>query len=229
MKTSLIVLAVAFLVVLAVTFLGLSLAGRDKPQADPEQEAMRAWLEQKTHLLFESNNARITAYFYGKDNRFYRTYFQKEKPFQVIEYIELKDKRSGQAVTYAPDCDTRQAADFFFPNIWSPDGAYIVLPLDKFDGFAIFNSETAIQDIKSHKYADTIRVWRGEARRYWHNFDVWEGHAAFYFKGEMEGHTFRFKYDIPARRLSCFDAGCSSDDRARNIKGDLLAIKMKTD
>jgi hypothetical protein len=177
--------------------------------------------DQKPRLLFEKTNAAL-----GISALFYGTEILGEEllhPNQMITYIVLKDMRTGQAVTYAPESDTRQAADFFFPDIWSPDGAYIVLPLDKRDGFAIFNSETAIQDIKHLKYADTIRVWRGEARRYWHSFDAWEGQAAFYFKGEMEGDSFRFKYDIPARRLSCFDAGCSSVDRAQNIKGDLLA------
>jgi hypothetical protein len=140
----------------------------------------------------------------------------------MIAYIVFKDKRTGQAVTYAPESDTRQAVDFFFPDIWSPDGAYVVLPLDKREGFAIFNSEMVIQDIESHKYADTIKVWRGEARRYWHSFDAWEGQTAFFFKGEMEGHTFRFKYDIRTRRLTCLDVGCSSVDHARNIRGDLL-------
>ncbi len=214
-------------IVLAVTFLGLSLACCDKPQADPEPAANAAILaEQKPRLLFEKTNAAlgISALFYGIDIRLGEELLH---PDPVIAYIVFQDKRTGQAVTYNPEGATRQAADFFFPDIWSPDGAYIVLPLDKLDGFAIFNSATAIQDIESHKYADTIRVWHGEARRYWHSFDAWEGQAAFYFKGEMERDAFRFKYDVSTRRLSCFDAGCSSVDHARNITGDLQPQELE--
>lgn len=207
-------------IVLAVAFLGLSLAGCDKPPSDPERAAIAAMLaDQEPHLLFEKTNraAGISALFYGKDILGEAPLY----PIQIIKHIVFKDTRTGQAVTYAPETAARQAADFFFPDIWSRDGAYIVLPLDKNDGFAIFNSETAIEDIKSNKYADTIRVWRGEARRYWHSFEAWEGQAAFRFKGEMEGHAFRFKYDIRTQRLSCFDDGCGSADHAQNLKGEL--------
>lgn len=206
-------------IVLAVAFLGLSLAGCDKPRPDPEQAAIAATLAQQSRLLFEKTNRAvgISALFYGKDIMGEAPLY----PMQSVEHIVFKDTRTGQSVTYAPETVTRQAADFFFPDIWSPDGAYLVLPLDKNDGFAILNSETAIEDIKSHKYADTIRVWRGEARRYWHSFDAWEGQAAFRFKGEMEDKIFHFKYDIRTQRLSCFDDGCGSADHAQNIKGDL--------
>jgi hypothetical protein len=208
------------LIVLAVSLLGFSFAGCNKPQVDVDREEadMAAFLEQKPHLLFKKTNkvVGISALFFGRDIP------GNVHPKQIIDYIVLKDKRTGQAATYSPECVTRQAADFFFPDIWSPDGAYTVLPLDKYDGFAIFNSATAIQDIKSRKYADTIRVWCGDARPCWHNFDGWEGQAAFRFKGEMERDTSSFKYDIPTRHLSCFDAGCSSVNRARNMKGDLL-------
>jgi len=216
MKTKLIVLAVTFLL------LGLFVVVyNNRPTADPDRENNAAVAEsskQTPHLLFEKKNAAfgISALFYGRELR-----LVGEPPDKIIEYIVLKNEKTGQTATWLPKTDTEQAADFFFTNVWSPDGTYIVLPLDKLDGFAIFNSETVIQDIDSNKFLDTIRVWRGEARRYWHNFDAWDGPAAFYFKGEMEGHTFRFRYDFLTHQLSCYDPGCSRDDHGRNLKGDL--------
>lgn len=208
--------------ILAATIIALLSAGCEKQPAEPKQAAEPALAEEQPQALFERKNATqgLDAMFYGEAIR-----VEGAKPVMRVSSVVLKDARTGQSVTYAPDSDTRQASDFFFADVWSPDGAYLLLPLDKRDGFAIFKASSAMQDVPAQKYADTIRVWRGEARRYWHGFEAWEGPAAFRFKGELEGRVFHFRYDIPTRRLTCFEARCASADHARNLAGDVTPLE----
>jgi hypothetical protein len=202
----------------AIGILATSLAGCDKPQADPVGTAENASLpDQKVHLLFEKLNVAsgLKAQFYGLDMN------PKLRPPQVIDYIIFKDTKTGASVKYDLQSATDQAADFFFADVWSPDGAYLVLPVDKYDGFAIYNSKTALADIKARKPADTIRVWTGAARRYWHVFDGWAGPSTFRFKAELETSSLPFQYDIGTQKLSCTSGDCGREDHARNIKGDV--------
>jgi hypothetical protein len=206
-----------------VFMLGLPLAGCDTRQSESTATESHL-LTAGTTLLFEKKNASVgqTASFYGVNLD------PSLNPKQVIEYIILKDDKSGNSVKYMAKSETAQAADFYFIDIWSPDGTYLILPIGKLEGFGIFKARTAIADIKAKKYTDTLVVWKYEARRYWHTFDAWNGPATFRFKGEMEGDTFQFAYDITTRQLSCFDPGCAADDSARNLKGNItLQEKVK--
>jgi hypothetical protein len=196
----------------------LALAGGCKGSAtpvDPEEAAIQA--QQNVHLLFERPNpvAGVSVQFFGTalDPNLHPPY--------MIDFAIIKDLKAGKSIKYAPESETRQAADFYFADVWSPGQDYLVLPLDKKDGFAIFNAKTAIADIEVGRYADTVRVIKGEARRYWHSFEKWDGSSAFRFKGEIEGRAVSFKYDIKSRQLFCVDVACSPDDRARNLTGSV--------
>lgn len=202
--------------------MSVALAGCDKPSGNSSPPAeTEALPSEKTRLLFEKPNAaqNITAMFYGTEID------PQLRPPSLIEYIVFKDTKTGQSIKYDPKSDTRQAADFFFADIWSPDGTYLVLPLGKYEGFAIYNAKTAIPDIMAGKPADTIRVWTGQARRFWHNFDGWSGPASFRFKAELEGSSIPYQYNIATRQLSCAGKQCGHDDHAENAKGTLPVQK----
>lgn len=130
---------------------------------------------------------------------------------QTIDHLVLKDRSTGTSIRYDPETDTRQAADFFFAGVWSPDANYLVLPRDKRDGFAVYRAQTAMQDVRAAKPLGSIRVWHGEARRYWHSFEGWDGPAAFRFSGEMEGKVTHFRYDVVRRKLECLTGQCSGN------------------
>jgi len=177
--------------------------------------------DDEARILFERPNqaAGVTAQFFG------RATDPASRPSLLIDHITLKNTRSGETVTYAPDVTTRQAADFFFADVWSPDGQYLVLPLDKYDGFAIYRAQTAIADVKRGTPADTVRVWTGEARKYWHVFDGWTAPASLRFRGELERSSFAFEYRIGDGILSCRVAPCGLRDHARN-KAGVIAVAL---
>jgi hypothetical protein len=216
-----------------IALLSLLLLGCDKPVADMESARSSPQLNNDDKQLFlEKPNPALglTAQFYGS---IIELGGKQPQPYQDISQIVIKDNRSGETASYIVE---NKELDFYFTDIWSPSGNYLVLPIGKKEGFAIFNAKTAISDVEVRKYADTLAVARitelpndrskkfgadSLKRNYWHTFVAWEGPSSFRFKGEMEGDTFQFVYDITTRQLSCFDPGCAAADTARNIKGNI--------
>jgi hypothetical protein len=222
--------------VLTLVFMAVvSLSGCDMPEKTRAQVSKESTIAAaKTSLLSEKNNvvAGVTASFYGVQLD------PSLKPSRVIEYVTFTSKVGGESVKYTTASDTKQAADFYSVDIWSPDSAYLLLPIGKKEGFAMFNAKTAILDIKASKYADTLVVAKktelskeqakefgtnAVVRNYWHTFLAWEGPSSFRFKADMERDTVEFVYDIPTRQLSCFDPGCATSDTARNLAGKIMA------
>jgi hypothetical protein len=145
-------------------------------------------------------------------------------PVRMIDHLVIRDKASSRTVVYKPDTPTRQAADFFFAEIWSPDGRSLVLPLDKKDGFAFFEVATAMRDVAADRPSDRIRIWNGAARKYWHGFSGWDGPHAIRFTAELDGTARVFRYDLAARTLTCIDAPCSTNDSAANLAGKVPRV-----
>lgn len=141
----------------------------------------------------------------------------------MIDYLTLGESGGSRSITYRPETDTRQAADFYFKDVWSPDGRMLVLPLDKRDGFAIVNASSALTDVPAGKYADRIRVRHGTARRYWHRFDSWDGTTAIRFTGELDGRETRFRYDFATKALTCLETRCD-DDHGENGSGAVTPV-----
>jgi hypothetical protein len=140
-------------------------------------------------------------------------------PVRMVDRLVIRDGVSGSTLVYRPETSTRQAADFFFTDVWSPDGHFLALPLDKNDGFAIFESASAITDVRANAPLDRIRVWNGAARKYWHSFVGWDGPHAIHFTAELDGSVKAFRYDLLTRMLTCIDAPCGTNDSAANLFG----------
>jgi hypothetical protein len=211
-----------FSIFLAGIALFMQLAACDNTPANRQQVASGAKLaDQEPQAFLEKPNAKfgLTALFYGQ---VIELGGEQPRPYQDIGSIVIKDTKTGKIATYAIE---HKELDFYFTDVWSPDGAYLVVPLGKLDGFAIYNAKTAVADVKARKPADTIRVWTGAARRYWHVFDGWAGPSTFRFKTELETSSFPYQYDIGTRQLSCTSGDCGREDHARNIKGDMPVQK----
>lgn len=115
-----------------------------------------------TILISTSENKKygIGARFYGVD---LKVGGDGGSATRIIRSIVLKETKSGSEVKYAPTVDSSQAADFYFTNIWSPDEEYLVLPLGKFEGFALLKANDALNGVKTGAYLDTIRSRATEA------------------------------------------------------------------
>jgi hypothetical protein len=160
----------------------------------------------------------ITALFYGT-NTVYKD--SSIKPLQNFQFIVFKENKSGNRVLYHIDERDTQAFGFYFIDIWSPDNEHVVLPRGKKDGFVILESKTLLKDLAAKTYTDSIRIWQGEARKYWHNFGKWQDNQTISFSGEGEkkDEAFIFTYDFRTAQLTCAWPDCVSGQSGENKNG----------
>jgi hypothetical protein len=193
-----------------------SLAACDKPSSRIVDEA--------TVLLDEKLNQRydMTAQFFGIRMALGNN---EAPPVSVIQKVVFKGAGTGAAQPYVVTDDTAQAADFYFTNIWSADEEYAALPVGKTKGFALYAAKTLMQDIKTRKYADVIRVKGANSGWYWHDFGAWEAGNIIRFRAGLDGDMFAYKYDLSKKTLTCFREKCAELDVAENINGPVKMIE----
>jgi hypothetical protein len=241
MKKFILIFFMAFLLYFPIVFLYSEYLDSYRLQEDETSE-----INTKNHMLFERKNKKygLTAKFYGLNLLKYpRTQF-------YIRYIVIENEFSKNNIIYTPKYDKsnpqlKRAFDnikdekedlyivdgnFYNSEIWSPDGEKLVLPISEKDGFAVFNAETAVADIKTSAYADTIRVSSKDGPEYFHSFVKWEGPSSFSFRADLYDSVFPYNYNISAKKVSCYGVNCKklrgSHDRATNHSGDLVVNEI---
>lgn len=179
----------------------------------------------------ENKKYNLTATFYGVNFKFEDKDNTVKK---IITHVILRDNQDKKEIKYAPAGGSKSGAngtdgittpDFYFLNIWSPNEEYLVLPLGKFEGFAIFEAKTSIADIGANKYFDTIKVQSVNSGFYWHDFEKWEDKATFNFRAGLQGDMFAFKYNVEKAELYCFQEKCEETQTGFNKKGRVKAFK----
>lgn len=164
----------------------------------------------------------IEAQFYGID---LKDAENNKNSAKVIRQVVLKDVKTGSEAKYSVKSDTEQAADLYFTNVWSPDEEHLILPIGKFEGFAIFKAKDALNDIKTNKFFDTIRAKSVNSGDFWHDFEKWEDNSTISFRAGLSGDMFAFKYNIEKSELYCYRAKCEEFDTGFNLKGQVKPIK----
>jgi hypothetical protein len=142
---------------------------------------------------------------YGLECRFHSE--EVGDDIKVITYVSLRDSKTGEEVRYHPlDAGSLIPENGFDKNLsWSPDEEYLILPLGRFEGFAVVKAAEALQSVKEKKYADSVRVQLNTGTQLWHDFEAWEGKGTFIFKAGMSESFPRFKYDSVEKRLTALD------------------------
>lgn len=191
---------------------GLGFCQSPKPESEDEKIVV---------AVKENKKYGVTATFYGKD---YRNGENDKAATKVIKEIVFRENKTGAEIKYSPT-GTESAADFYFTEIWSPDEEYVVLPIGKFEGFGIFEAKETLNNIKSNKYYDALKVKTKNSGFFWHDFDKWENDSTFGFRAGLNGELFAFKYDIAKNELYCYEAGCEENDIGKNIKDNVKTIK----
>ncbi len=179
----------------------------------------------KSIIIAESKNSKydIKAIFYGIHNK---ATDSNELDYKVIRYIIFKDEKSGKEIKYvAPEKQTEQATDLYFTDIWSPNEEYLILPIGKFEGLAVFEAKDALDNIKLNKYFDKIKVKSENSGWFWHDFEKWEDDSTFSFRAGLSGDMFAFKYSIANAELYCYQEKCEERNIGLNNKIEIKAIK----
>jgi hypothetical protein len=197
------------------------------------QSAKTEKREDEIIVIAEKENRKynLTATFYGIR---FRPDENREEEYKIITYVVFRDNKSGAEVIYKPmGIDNSKAtgvgsvitSDFYFTEVWSPDGEHIVLPLGKFEGFVIFEAKNALENIKFDKHFDALKVKSETSGFFYHNFEKWEDDSTFSFRAGLHGDMFAFRYEVRKKQLYCYRENCEASDIGMNTKGTIKAIK----
>ncbi len=179
--------------------------------------------DEKPILIARTENRKynLSAIFYGVNFHFED---EKKTTAKIIKYVVFRDNKTGTEVKYEPTGQI-PAGDFYFTEIWSPDEEYLILPIGTFQGFGIFKAENALQNIKSNKFFDTIKVKSDNSGWFAHDFEKWEDDSTFSFRAGLDGDMFAFKYNAAKSELYCYETNCEESKIGINNKGETKAIK----
>ena len=145
------------------------------------------------------------------DLDFYKD-FKLNKSKIAAQGITLRNA-SKQWFTFNPDDhDSLQSSKGYYAKVWSPSFDYLVLPLGRFEGFALY-SVKYIQDsmgrliTKQYYGADLIpeRTFKMASEfgpALWHEFVGWEGKNTLIIRVGLGKDFKQFKYDIENNKLS---------------------------
>jgi hypothetical protein len=129
----------------------------------------------------------------------------------VVKYLTIKSAQGGREVRFKPvDPSSLETSAGFFAEVWSPDQEFLVLPLGRFEGFAIAKSSEALQRLSGNTFNDFVRVQLKSGVRLWHEFQGWQGPSSFRFSAGLSGQQTPFMYDPPAHLLTSNTAGSDS-------------------
>lgn len=163
----------------------------------------------------------LTTIFYGE---LFRADENSEQEYKIIRRVVFRDDKNVEEVEYKPT-GTIPAGNFYSTEIWSSDEEYLLLPIGKFEGFGIFEAKNALNNIKSNKYFDTLKVKSENSGWFWHDFEKWEDDSTFSFRAGLNGDMFAFKYNVAKSELYCYEGDCEKSDFGTTNKGKVKATK----
>jgi hypothetical protein len=147
-----------------------------------------------SRLLASKANSKynLTCVFYGQTLK-----TEAGAAVQGIETIALRDGRTGKEVAFKPaDAASLYQSLGYYTDVWSPDGEFLVLPLGRFEGFAVLKSSDAMDLISAGKTTGFVRVQLDSGVRLWHDFKRWTGDAAFEFQAGLSNDFTLFQYSV---------------------------------
>jgi hypothetical protein len=115
----------------------------------------------------------------------------------VVDSILIRDLKTMKCERFVPkDSNSLQDSFGYFTSVWSPDWAYLVLPLGRFEGFALFSAETLMQDLKQGRFSESIHVRSANkySTRLWHQFVGWHEPHIFKFSAGLSGKQVGFTF-----------------------------------
>jgi hypothetical protein len=100
------------------------------------------------------------------------------------------------------DADSLYQSLGYYTDVWSPDLEFLVLPLGRFEGYAVFKSAKAMTEIAAGKPNDFIRIQSPSGIRFWHKFGQWVASSSFEFEAGLSDDFGSFGYAASARSLN---------------------------
>jgi hypothetical protein len=138
----------------------------------------------------------------------------------LVTDVVIRERASGRTARFKPtDEETLRSSFAYFPEVWSPDGLYLVLPLGRWEGFAFFSAKSAVADVQANRPIQTIRVQLPglSASPLWHEFSAWKTPHRLQFGAGMSSTLVEFTFDPDsAVTTAAFKGAASFEAVTRN-------------
>ncbi len=170
----------------------------------------------------ENNKYQLEAIFSGED------FGIGDQTHKVIESLTVRSKTTADNVKYSREDGPDSDPEAYFTEVWSPDNEWLLLPLDRFSGFCIIRAHEAMATIRKQKCSDNLftRLSTSSHELLWHDFEKWDGDAAFVFKAGLYGDNTRLRYDLTTGRLTVLDPNAIPRHiEGRNDKGKIAIVQ----
>lgn len=131
----------------------------------------------------------------------------------LIDHILIRDNKTSRVERFIPkDADILQNSFGYFTKVWSPDMDYMVLPLGRFQGFALLSSRTVMKDLQQHRFSETIQIvpTTETSTKLWHEFIGWQKPHLLHFSAGLSGRQTEFVFNPATGEVSTRAAAVSS-------------------
>jgi hypothetical protein len=121
-----------------------------------------------------------------------------------VEAVFVRDRHGRRGQFAAGDPISLEQSSVYFKEVWSPDGEFLVLPLGRFQGFAVYPARTAVEAIQTEGGARQLRLVDPLEVGYtalWHAFVGWHGPHLLDFVAGMSGEKVRFVADVSSGQV----------------------------
>jgi len=167
--------------------------------------------KESDNILSITNNAKNLTIDIHLDPDFYKE-FKIDKDKIAAQEITLKNPQEKWLRFNALDHESLRSSKGYYSQVWSPDYNYLVLPLGRFEGFAIFTApylQNHMERLVTKQYygADlvpetTLKIFSEFGPALWHEFVGWEGEHTLIIRVGLGNDLKKFWYNIKDNRLN---------------------------
>lgn len=145
------------------------------------------------------------------DEEFYKD-FKLDRNNIAAKEISIRNAKNRWFTFKPVDQESLRSSKGYFSGVWSPDNKYLVLPLGRFEGFAIFSVsyiKRNMQKLITKQYygaelipENTLKIFSEFGPALWHEFAGWDGEHTLVIRAGLSKDFKQFWYDIDKNKLA---------------------------
>ncbi|HET6282159.1 MAG TPA: hypothetical protein VFH73_14425 [Polyangia bacterium] len=120
-----------------------------------------------------------------------------------VERLYLRDKAGAGREFVPDDAASLQQSFGYYADVWSPDQEFLVLPLGRFEGFAVMVAAKGLEGLAAGQQGAIRLVDPGKDgdTGLWHEFGGWRQGHLLEFSAGLSGDKVSFTADVTSGRV----------------------------
>lgn len=122
--------------------------------------------------------------------------------FAPHQYL-IRSISESQELEFIPDDPVSlEMSHASLQNAWSPDGRYLVLPLGRFAGFAVFDFSSPRDVMEYGRRLRDLMLLDMNGVALWHSDVEWSGNETVLFRAGLSNTEFSFRWNVTTMEIS---------------------------